>query len=295
VSASGLAGCAGLAVQNATAPGTAGMGRAPVTPPRDFTFLQLSDTHWGYQGSDNPESIHTLRAAIHEINASSLKPDFVVFTGDLTHITPEVTLRRQRMKEFREIIGELDVKTRYFLPGEHDVGPDSGEVYRENFGKGYGSFDHEGIHFVMLDNVSSGGMSLGDAQLDWLDSDLRRLDARVPVVVFAHRPLFALFPSWDWMTQDGGRALELLQPHAHVTVFYGHIHQEHHFKTGHIEHHAARSLIFPLPAPGSVAAKAPLAWDPSSRDHGLGYRVLREIQRSPVIEERSLSIATLNR
>jgi 3',5'-cyclic AMP phosphodiesterase CpdA len=176
------------------------------------------------------------------------------------------------MKRFRDIASTLRVKDVRFLPGEHDAAADGGEAYREIFGEPTYAFHHKGVHFVALDNASSPGGALGDAQLAWLEADLARLPEEMPVVVLALRPLFPLFPEWEWQTKDGTRAIDLLERRRAVTVFYGHIHQEHHFTTGHIAHHAARSLVFPLPAPGSMPKKAPLPWDPASRDHGLGWR-----------------------
>ena len=128
------------------------------------------------------------------------------------------------------------------------------------------------MHFVTLDNVSDPKGALGDAQLAWLEKDLALVPPATPLVVFAHRPLFELMKEWDWFTADGDRALAILQKRSNVTVFYGHIHQEHHFRTGRVAHHAARSLIFPQPVAGSVPQKAPVPWDPSSPDHGLGWR-----------------------
>jgi hypothetical protein len=291
VSASGLFGCTGPA--SATGPAaapTAGAAPPPArTPPRDFWFLQLSDTHWGYEGPANPEASHTLVDAVAAINASPIEPDFVVFTGDLTHTADDGAIRRARLKEFGRIVADLKVKTRYYLPGEHDAGPDGGEAFREVIGETHGAFDHGGVHFVMLDNVSAGS-SVGDAQLAWLASDLAGVAHTTPLVLFAHRPLFDLFPSWDWTTRDGARVLELVRGFQAVTVFYGHIHQEHHVTTeGGVQHHAARSLIFPLPAPGSVPKKGPLPWDPESHDHGLGYRTIQESERGPVLTEVAIA------
>ena len=113
---------------------------------------------------------------------------------------------------------------------------------------------------------------LGKPQLGWLADDLKGVAPEVPVVVFAHRPLFDLYEEWDWTTDDGDQAIALLQAHPNVTVFYGHIHQEHHHMTGAIAHHAARSLIFPLPAPGSVPKRVPVPWDPARPYQGLGLR-----------------------
>jgi hypothetical protein len=272
VSVAGLSACAASPPAPAA---SAPAGPATLAPPavrEDFVFLQLSDVHWGYSGPNNPEASHTLPDAIAAINASPIEPDFVVFTGDLTQTTDDGAERRRRMKEFESRVAELKVKTRYYLPGEHDAGPDAGEAYREIFGETHGAFDHKGIHFVRLDNVSAPGSVVGDAQVAWLEQDLAAVPRETPLVVLAHRPLFELFPSWDWTTADGSRVLDLLAKHAQVSVFYGHIHQEHHHMTGHIAHHAARSLVFPLPAPGSLPKKAPLGWNPQAADHGLGYR-----------------------
>ena len=258
--------------------------------PEAFTFLQLSDTHWGFSGPPNPEAASTLRQAVAAINASEIPLDFVVFTGDLTHTTPDAGERRRRMKEFQAIVGELKVPARHFLPGEHDADQDEGAAFRELFGETHYSFDHKGVHFVALDNVSDPGKVIGPQQLDWLKADLARAPADAPIVVFAHRPLFELAPAWDWTTADGADAIRILSARPNVTVFYGHIHQEHHFKTGAIAHHAARSLIFPLPAPGSVPKKAPLPWDPAATDHGIGYRTIQERSGNSSLAEHSLTI-----
>ncbi len=271
-SAAGLFGCTHTDSREATSAANGPAPRPLPVPAKDFVFLQLSDTHWGYRGDANPEGASTLRRAVEAINASSLEPDFVVFTGDLTHTTDDSAVRRARMKEFLSIVDGLKVKTRHFIPGEHDAGPDGGEAYREIFGETHASFDHQGVHFALLDNVSLPGSRIGDAQIEWLANDLAHVDTSTPLVVLAHRPLFELFPAWDWTTADGDRALALIQKHPRSSVFYGHIHQEHHFTTGSVQHHAARSLIFPLPAPGSVPKKAPLPWDPAATDHGIGYR-----------------------
>jgi hypothetical protein len=298
VSVSGLLGCASTAAgrpEPAAPPRTSG---APLTSPPtgaarvgDFLFLQLSDTHWGYTGANNPEAEVTLPQAVRAINASPVNPDFIVFTGDLTHTTEDPAVRRKRMQEFRSIVGDLKVKARYFLPGEHDAGPDGAEAYREAFGETHAAFDHEGVHFVLLDNVSAQGSTLGDAQLEWLERDVASLQPATPLVVFTHRPLFELYPSWDWFTRDGARALAILAKHPSATVFYGHIHQAHHVQTGNIAHHAARSLIFPLPAPGSVPKRAPLPWDAASPDHGLGYRSVREHSGQPDLDEIALTLS----
>jgi hypothetical protein len=238
----------------------------------DFYFVQLSDSHWGFSGPPNPDAANTLKKAVVAVNALSTQPDFIVFTGDLTHTTDDPGERRKRMAEFRDIVSGLRVKKIHFLPGEHDASLDNGAAFKEFFGDTHYSFDHKGAHFIALDNVSDPGARIGDEQLEWLKKDLEQQKKDARIVVFAHRPLFDLVPKWDWATRDGDKAIALLMPYSNVTVFYGHIHQEHHHQTGHIAHHAAKSLIFPLPAPGSQEKRTPLPWDPAAPYKGLGFR-----------------------
>lgn len=286
VFSSGLVGCMARSAGGASAtPGNAAL--APTANPAadDFFFLQLSDTHWGYEGPANPHADVTLERAIAAINAVDTQPDFIVFTGDLIHSASDASQRHDRMARVRDIASTLKVKDLRFLPGEHDAGADQGEAFQQAFGAMHYSFDHKGVHFVALDNVSSGAAGIGVEQLKWLAADLARVPASVPVIVFAHRPLFDLYPDWDWMTKDGAQAIEILNQRENVTVFYGHIHQELHRTTGRVAHHSARSLVFPLPSPGSVPKKAPLVWDPNSSDHGLGWRqVARERAATQITE-----------
>jgi len=247
----------------------------------EFFFVQLSDTHWGFQGAPNPDALVTLPKAIQAVNALDPQPDFIVFTGDLTHTTDDPAERRRRLKEFQEVISKLAVRNLRFMPGEHDASLDRGAAYSELFGATHYSFEHKGVHFIALDNVSDPAARIGEEQLAWLKSDLEGQPAEARIVVLTHRPLFPLYPQWDWATRDGDKAIELLMPHRNVTVFYGHIHQEHHYRTGHIEHHSAKSLIFPLPAPGSVPKRVPLAWDPAQPYRGLGFRQI-EAEAQPV-------------
>ena len=248
----------------------------------EFFFVQLSDTHWGFEGPAlNPDAAGTLPKAVAAVNALAVQPDFVVFTGDLTHTTDSPKERRERLAQFRNIVKGLKNRNVRFMPGEHDASLDGGEAYKEFFGPTRYTFDHKGVHFIALDNVSDPAARLGDEQLAWLKADLARRKPGERIVVLAHRPLFPLFPAWDWATRDGDRAIELLMPHADVTVFYGHIHQEHHFRTGHIEHHSAKSLMFPLPAPGSLPKREPVKWDPAQPYRGLGFREI-EAEAKPV-------------
>ncbi|PPD50936.1 MAG: serine/threonine protein phosphatase [Methylobacter sp.] len=257
----------------------------------DFYFVQLSDTHWGFKGADkNPDAAGTLQKAVAAVNALDKQPDFVVFTGDLTHTTDDAQERRRRMSEFKDIISELKVKHIRFIPGEHDASLDKGETYQAFFGDLHYSFDHKGIHFIALDNVSDPAAQLGPTQLAWLQADLQALPANAPIVVFTHRPLFDLYAKWDWATRDGQQAIDLLMRFQNVVVFYGHIHQEHHHLTGHIPHHAAKSLIFPLPAPGSMPKRAPVPWNPAKPYNGLGFRNIEAYPwKNYRLEEKTLT------
>ena len=236
----------------------------------DFHFVQFSDTHWGYKGAANPDAENTLAKAVATVNGLANPPDFIVFTGDLTHTTDDPKERRARMQRFKEIVSALRVKDVRFMPGEHDAALDKGEAYKEFFGAVNYTFDHKGVHFIVLDNVTDPAARLGDEQLAWLAADLKQRKTDDRIVVLTHRPLFDLKPDWDWTTADGAKAIDLLMPYTNVVVFYGHIHQENHHTTGHIAHHAAKSLIFPLVAPGSQPKRAPLPYDPAMS--GLGTR-----------------------
>ncbi len=239
----------------------------------DFFFVQMSDTHWGFNDVKvNPDYDGTLKKAIISVNSLQQQPDFIIFTGDLTHTTEDPGTRRTRMSEVRDIIGTLKVKNIKFMPGEHDAGLDAGKAFQEFFGKTHYTFNYKGVHFIVLDNVSDPTSSLGDAQIAWLSEDLKKLDKDARIVVYAHRPLFDLYPQWDWWTRDGAKAVDLLMPFSNVVVFYGHIHQENHHMTGRIAHHAAKGLMFPLPAPGSQPKRMPVPWDPAAPYKGLGFR-----------------------
>jgi hypothetical protein len=265
VFASGLSGLAAPARQAWAAEGAA---------QDDFFFVQMSDSHWGFSGPPNPDAHGTLQKAVAAVNSLERQPDFIVFTGDLTHTTDDDKERRRRLGEFRDIVSALKVKTVHFMAGEHDASLDRGAAYQELFGKLNYTFDHKGVHFIVLDNVSDPTGSVGAAQLAWLKADLAQLDKEAPIVVLTHRPLFDLYPQWDWATRDGAAVIDALMPHEYVTVFYGHIHQEHHHMTGHIPHHAAKSLIFPQPAPGSQPKRTPVPWDPAAPYRGLGWRTV---------------------
>jgi 3',5'-cyclic AMP phosphodiesterase CpdA len=287
-----LAGLGG-AVWASALPGCAQFG-SPASPNRDFSFVQLSDVHWGYANPKvNPEPRQTLLRAIAAVNALEQQPDFVVFTGDLTHSTDDPQLRRARLREVKEIAAGLKAPNVRFFAGEHDASLDRGEAYLEVFGGALNyTFEHGGVHFIVLDNTSQPAPVLGQAQLDWLKADLDRLPAAAPIVVLTHRPLFALYPQWDWATRDGSAAIELLSGHDNVSVFYGHIHHEHHHLTGRIAHHAARAVMFPLSPVGTAPQKTQLPWDETQPFKGLGWRRVVEHGGSAQAQERDLAGST---
>jgi predicted phosphodiesterase len=262
-----LAGLGGAVLASSLGP----WGIALAATGQDFFFVQMTDSHWGFQGPPNPEAKNTLKRAIAAVNALEHQPDFIIFTGDLTHAAPDDQERHRRMVEFKSIVADLKVKDVRFIPGENDAGLDNGEMYRSLFGVGNYSFDHKGVHFVALDNVSDPNGLIGENQLEWMHADLARHDKSQPMVVFAHRPLFDLYPGWDWATTDGAKAIDILTPYQNVTVFFGHIHQEYHQTTGKIVHHAAESLIFPFPLAGSQPKRAPIPWDATHPFKGLGF------------------------
>lgn len=250
-----------------------------VTP---FTFAQLSDTHVGFAGPPNPTGTLAFERAVATLNGLPDQPDLVLFTGDLTHDSEAPGERAARMRRFQAIAGTLRVRERRAVPGEHDAGLDGGTLFRETFGPTHYAFDHKGVHFVALDNVSRARPELGAEQVAWLRRDLARFPRTAPIVVFTHRPLFDLKPEWEWFTSDGDEALRVLAPFENVTVLYGHIHREDDRVVGGARHHAARSLIFAFPDPAATEEKKPMPFEPEHPFANLGERVIRvEPGRAP--------------
>ncbi len=258
------------------------IGTGSTAADNDFYFVQLSESHWGFdERGINPDARGTLKRAVAAVISLSHLPDFVMFTGDLTHTTDDPKERRQRLAEFRDIVGALKVKDVKFMPGEHDASLDNGKAFKEFFGPTHYAFDHKGVHFIVVDNVSDPTAAIGDEQLQWLKTDLDKQPKDARIVVFTHRPLFDLYPQWDWATRDGAQAIALLQTRDNVTVFYGHIHQENHFMTGNIAHHSAKGLMFALPVVGSQPKRLPIPWDASVPYKGLGFREV-DAERAPI-------------
>lgn len=244
-----------------------------VTP---FSFVQLSDAHVGFNGPPDPLGTKAFERAVEMINALPQQPDLVLFTGDLTHDTEDKDVHAQRMKQFLEISKRLKVGKIMHVPGEHDAGLDGGAMYREFLRDTYYSFDHRGIHFIALDNVSRAKPEIGAEQLEWMKRDLTRFPKTAPIVVFTHRPLFDLKPEWEWFTSDGDQVMNILAPYENVTVLYGHIHRDHEHTEGTSRHYAARSLIFAFPDPQQSPQKKPIPFDKDHPFKNLGIRVINE-------------------
>jgi 3',5'-cyclic AMP phosphodiesterase CpdA len=239
---------------------------------RPFWFVQLSDTHVGFEGPADPLGTRAFESAVDRINALREPPELVLFTGDLTHDAEDSNEHAARLRRFREIAGRLSVKSIHCVPGEHDAALDGGELFRESLGPTSYSFDHRGVHFVALDNVSRGKPEVGSEQRAWLERDLSRFGPSAPIVLFTHRPLFDLKPEWEWFTDDGDAVMNLLARFENVTVLYGHIHRADHRRIGHADHHGARSLIFAFPDPESGAEKKPLPFSKERPFANLGIR-----------------------
>lgn len=239
-----------------------------------FTFLQISDSHIGFDRAANPHATDTLREAIGKVGALPEKPSFMIHTGDITHLSTAA-----QFDTAAQIIGGAGFDVRY-VPGEHDViDENNGRAYLDRYGAGtrgagWYSFDQNGVHFVGLVNVvnlKAGGLgNLGADQLAWLADDLRALSASTPIVVFAHIPLWAVYPEWGWGTEDAAQALALLRRFGSVTVLNGHIHQIMQKVEGQVTFHTALSTAFPQPAPGTAPSPGPLAVPPGQLRNLLG-------------------------
>jgi 3',5'-cyclic AMP phosphodiesterase CpdA len=229
-----------------------------------FTFLQISDSHIGFNKPANPDALGTLREAIGKVKKLVVKtrPAFMIHTGDITHLS-----KPDEFDNADQIIGEAKLKVHY-VPGEHDVIDEGlGKAYLARYGKGtmgagWYSFDDHGVHFIGLVNVvdlKAGGLGrLGADQLAWLTDDLKDKSSSTPIVVFAHIPLWTVYAEWGWGTDDGLQALNLLKRFGSVTVLNGHIHQIVQKVEGNMTFHTARSTCFPQPAPGTAPSPGPM-------------------------------------
>jgi 3',5'-cyclic-AMP phosphodiesterase len=226
----------------------------------DFTFVQISDSHIGFDKPANPDVTATLQLAIDKINALPERPDFMIHTGDLSHLS-----KPSEFDTLDQALRGAAAKQIYFVPGEHDLLSDNGEQYLQRFGKGargtgWYSFDHKGVHFLGLVNVGiqEGLGKLGEDQLGWIEQDLKAKSASTPIIVFAHIPLWTVYQEWNWGTAESAQVLAALKRFGSVTVLNGHIHQVMQKMEGNVTFHTAMSTAFPQPAPGTAQAPGPM-------------------------------------
>jgi 3',5'-cyclic AMP phosphodiesterase CpdA len=237
-------------------------------------FVQISDTHIGFNKDTNPDVIGTLNRSIDAVNALKALPAFAIHTGDVTHLS-----KAQEFDTAQQLLKRLRVSELHVVPGEHDVTDGPGTEFFTRFGKpsggkGYYSFDASGVHFIALVNVMSfkaGGLgALGDDQLGWLKSDLANRRASQPIVVFAHMPLWTIYEPWGWGTAEGAEIAALLRRFGSVTVLNGHIHQIVQKVEGNITFHTARSTAYPQPVAGTAPGPGPLKVPPDQLPKMLG-------------------------
>jgi 3',5'-cyclic-AMP phosphodiesterase len=228
----------------------------------DFSFVQISDSHMGFNKPANPDVVATLQAAVGKINGLPNQPEFLLHTGDISHLS-----RPEQFDTVDQVLKGASAKNVFFVPGEHDVLDDNGKAYLDRYGKnsqgaGWYSFDHKGVHFIALVNVlnlKAGGLgSLGAEQLEWMEKDVKHLKHSTPIVVFAHIPLWTVYPEWGWGTEDSAQALAYLKKFGSVTVLNGHIHQTMQKVEGSVTFHTAMSTAFPQPQPGKADSPEPM-------------------------------------
>ena len=236
------------------------IGGQPVTA--ELSFLQISDSHMGFNKAANPDVVGTLKAAVDKINSLTIPPEFVLHTGDISHLS-----KPEEFDTVDQILRSAKPKDVFFVPGEHDMLNDDGRQYRDRYGKGakgagWYSFEKKGVHFIGLVNVlnlQAGGLgTLGAEQLEWMQNDLKHLKHSTPIVVFAHIPLWSVYPEWGWGTEDSAQALTYLKKFGSVTVLNGHIHQTMQKVEGNITFHTAASTAFPQPQPGKADSPGPM-------------------------------------
>jgi 3',5'-cyclic AMP phosphodiesterase CpdA len=233
----------------------------PAAAGGELHFVQISDSHMGFNKPANTDVAGTLKAAVEKIRALPAAPEFLLHTGDISHLS-----KPEEFDAVDQILKDTG-KEVFFVPGEHDVLNDDGQQFRDRYGKGsqgagWRSFDKKGVHFIGLVNVmnlKAGGLgTLGAEQLAWLENDLKARSKSTPIVVFAHIPLWSVYPEWGWGTDDAAQALSHLKGFGSVSVLNGHIHQIMQKVEGNVTFHTAASTAFPQPAPGTAASPGPM-------------------------------------
>ncbi len=264
--------------------GATGSGTPAAPEPGALTFAQISDTHIGFRKEANPDVVGSVRRAIAELNALPQAPAFVLHTGDVSHLS-----KPEEFAQARDLLKELRVDRVHTIPGEHDAIDDGLAGYLKFFdhdgkGRAWYSFDQGGVHVVGLSNVLEFKVgrlaSLGDEQLAWLKADLAGVSRSTPVVVMGHIPMWTIYEQWGWGTADANEAIALLRPFGSVTVLNGHIHQVLQKVEGNVALYTARSLAYPLPAPGQegFGEPAPLKVPAGELGKRLGTRQLTVVR-----------------
>jgi len=228
----------------------------------ELSFVQISDSHMGFNKPANPDVAGTLKAAVDKINGLATPPEFMLHTGDISHLS-----KPEEFDTVDQLLKSARPKDVFFVPGEHDVLDDDGNAYLERYGKGtkgagWYSLDKKGVHFIGLVNVlnlKAGGLgTLGGEQLEWMEDDVKHLKPSTPIVVFAHIPLWSVYPAWGWGTEDSAQALGYFKKFGSVTVLNGHIHQTMQKVEGNVTFHTAASTAFPQPRPGTADSPGPM-------------------------------------
>ncbi len=241
---------------------------------KSIFFAQISDSHIGFSKEANKDVTTTLQEAVARLNALPQRPAFVLHTGDITQLA-----KADEFDTANEVLKGVKTDRIFYVPGEHDVAADEGAAYLRRYGKGtrgggWYSFDHSGVHFIGLVNVldlKAGGLgTLGAEQLAWLRRDVAGLSSSTPIVLFAHVPLWSVYPEWGWGTDDAEQALNELKRFGSLTVLNGHIHQIMQKVEGHASFHTALSTAFPQPAPGTAPSPGPLKVEPARLKSVLG-------------------------
>jgi 3',5'-cyclic AMP phosphodiesterase CpdA len=255
-------------------------------------FLQISDTHIGFNKEANPDVAGTLKKTIDFVNAMPARPALTIHTGDITHLS-----KPEEFDLAQQLLSGLNITELHTVPGEHDVTDGPGTEYFNRFGhvsgnRGYYSFDHQGVHFIALVNVMNfkpnGLGALGDDQLAWLEQDLNGRSASTPIVVFAHMPMWTIYEPWGWGTGDSDQAMSYLRRFGSVTVLNGHIHQIVQKVEGNITFHTARSTAYPQPIAGNGPGPGPLTVPGDQLAKMLGVTSIKFLKHSASLADTTI-------
>ncbi|WP_245614027.1 metallophosphoesterase family protein [Actinokineospora inagensis] len=272
---------------------TPGAAAAVPDDPNALRFVQVSDSHIGFTGAANTAVTESFTHAINQINGLPYRPDFVMHTGDLTHLSTA-----GQFDQVKQMLGTVRAGETFTVPGEHDSVDDGGKKYRQAFGAGsvgdgWYSFDVKGVHFISLVNTLNLEKlgHLGNDQIEFVRKDVAGLSADTPVVVFSHIPLFAMYPQWGWGTDDAAQVLNLLKRFASVTCLNGHVHQLFTKTEGNVTFYSATTTAYPLPKPGTAKAPAPVTLPAGQLADALGIREVGYQQGSHNLAVKDVKLA----